>query len=169
MKILIAISALILTFAHVAQAKASKQIKNCAFGESSYDLKQMLKYEGKNKVFYESEHLSLSRPERLLGLNETERLMIQLAMKDSGSQFENQKEMLEGFQKSEGYITYFSHNSNGREFAIVASYPGDNEYGLVIELNTVDNSDFNRQIIVGVSASIQDGDIYDCAVEYEKP
>lgn len=78
-------------------------------------------------------------------------------------QVQGVREALLGFAGSDGYISYFSHNSNNRQFAIVASYPGDNEFGLVLEISGANSRNKTPQI-VDVAAVIVDGDLEDCKV-----
>lgn len=154
-----------LAFANAAQAKT----QNCMFGESTADLKDQLKYEGKGKALYEVEHLSLHRQVRIHGLTATEKKMILIAMAQTaaGSQGTEQ-EVLESFSKADGYITYFQHNrSEAGEFVQVASFPGDNEFGVIFQIKDLHRK--NEYTILSTAAEIHDGDIEKCQVEYQKP
>lgn len=163
MKKLIAATALILAFSNIAQAKS---VANCAFGETTADLSDRLEETGKGKALYKGEHLSLHKEVRLGGLTQFEKKMILEVMGETGS-IKQGEEALKAFSKADGYITYFQHNSNGREFAQVASYPGDNEFGMIFEIKRLERK--NDYTIYSVAAVISDGDIVDCVVEYEKP
>lgn len=140
----------------------------CAFGEATHELSEMLKAETSDeKIWYQGEHLSVHNWQRYKGLTKLERQMIMIAQggaadgRDSDKDFDP-KEAVQDFIRNEGYITYFRHDSNDREFAIVASYPGDNEYGVVIEIVTLKRrSEFK---ILKIAATISDGDFMDCVV-----
>lgn len=144
------------------RAEREAQRKACAFGESTADLDEMLELKtgAPGKIWYKGEHLSLSKKERLNGLSSTEKKMILMAVSLGGNQTE--EETLADFASSEGYITYFSHNSNGREFAIVASYPGDNEFGQILEIKSLRRR--GEYKILSPVAVISDGDLEDCVV-----
>jgi|GEM_PF-3141586 len=135
--------------------------KACAFGESTGDLDEHLSLASgsKGKIWYKGEHLSLSKKERLSGLSSAERKMILLAVHGEN---QSDDETLADFSSSEGYITYFSHNSLNREFAIVASYPGDNEFGVILEIKKLQRR--GEFTVLTVAAVISDGDLEDCKV-----
>ena len=140
--------------------------KACAFGESTADLDEHLELAtgAPGKIWYKGEHLSLSKKERLSGLSSAERKMILMAVSLGSNQTD--EETLADFSSSDGYITYFSHNSLDREFAIVASYPGDNEFGQIIEIKKLRrNGDYK---ILSTVAVISDGDLEDCTVTKEE-
>lgn len=147
------------------RAEREAQRKACAFGESTADLDEMLEARTgtPGKIWYKGEHLSLSKKERLSGLSSTERKMILMAAASDGA---SEEETLSDFQSAEGYITYFSHNSLDREFAIVASYPGDNEFGQIIEIKTLKRRGEFK--ILSTVAVISDGDLEDCQVSKEE-
>lgn len=152
------------SFASLAQAKTV----NCMFGESTGDLRDQLKYEGKNKALYEVEHLSLHKKVRLGGITEQEKKMILIAMAQTaaGNQGSDQ-ELLEAFSSAEGYITYFQHNrADGGHYAAVASFPGDNEFGIIFQIKDLNRGNYT---ILRTAAEIEDGDIAKCQVEYQKP
>ncbi len=163
MKTLIALLAFSVSASAFA-AKPVSAVKQCAFGESTADLSEMLDYEGKGKVWYKTEEISITRPERIKGLTKFERELIFMAKGVADNKAE-QKEALEDFAGSDGYLTYFSHNSNDRQFVQVGSYPGDNEFGAIIEIKG--NSFRNDYEIVNFAAIISDGDLEDCQVEKE--
>lgn len=161
------VAAVLMTLAFTSTAQAKTQ--HCMFGESTADLQEQLKYEGKGKTLYQVEHLSLHKPARLGGLTETEKKMILIAMAQTaqGNQGSEQ-EILEAFSKADGYITYFQHNrSEGGEFAQVASFPGDNEFGVILQIQELHRK--QDYTILRTAAEISDGDIDKCQVEYQKP
>ena len=147
-------------FAAPAISNAATSSKKCAFGESTGDLKDELDSNASGKQWYESEHISLSSAQRLQGLTQVEKKMIQYATGGTGPLQRD----LEEFVSSDGYITYFSHNSNGREFALVASYPGDNEYGSVVEIKTSRRGSRDGMRVIGTAAVVTDGDFENCKV-----
>jgi hypothetical protein len=159
------IAMMTLSFASIAQAKAV----NCMFGESTGDLRDQLKSEGKGKALYEVEHLSLHRKVRINGLTETEKKMVLIAMAQTAQGNQGTElELLEAFSKADGYITYFQHNrSEGGEFAAVASFPGDNEFGVIFQIEELHRK--QEYTILRTAAEIEDGDIANCQVEYQKP
>lgn len=167
MKTLLVLAALIsftaTTFAADRPSRAEREAarKACAFGESTADLDEMLELKtgAPGKIWYKGEHLSLSKKERLSGLSSAERKMISLAVT---SENQTEEELLADFSSSDGYITYFSHNSLDREFAIVASYPGDNEFGAILEIKKLQRR--GEYTILNVVAVISDGDLEDCHV-----
>jgi hypothetical protein len=163
MKFAIAAVTVAMSFSSLAQAKSAA---NCAFGQSSADLQDRLDETGKGKALYQIEHISLHRPERINGLSAFEKQMIMEAVTTAEGKKQSQAELLNDFSSADGYITYFQHNSNGREFAAVASFPGDNEFGLIFEIKQLKRGAYQ---IVQVAAVISDGDLEDCVVEYEKP
>jgi hypothetical protein len=155
--------AILLSVSTLAHAKVS----SCAFGENTADLADLLAQKDSNQLFYEGEHLSIRTPQRLNGLTATERKMILQAQTETvvGSDGTEQ-ERLESFASGDGYIVYFTQNSTGREFAEVGSFPGDNEFGVILELKSTRQQ--AEPSIVGVAAIISDGDLEDCKVESEK-
>lgn len=164
MKFLLVVSALLLTYVN---AEAATQLeldaarKACAFGETTADLTEQLELATghPSKIWYKGEHLSLSKKERLNGLSAYERKMIMMVINRDGR---NEEEALQDFSSSDGYITYFSHISNSREFAMVASFPGDNEYGAIVELKQLHHrGEFS---VIHVVAVISDGDLDGCKV-----
>ncbi len=138
----------------------------CAFGETTGDLNDHLELAtgSSGKIWYKGEHLSLHRTERLGGLSRAERTMILMAANHDESRPE--KETLEDFSSSDGYITYFVHNSLNREFAIVASYPGDNEFGAIIEIKKLRRN--GEYEILNLAAVISDGDLENCLVSKDE-
>lgn len=138
------------------------QRKACAFGESTGDLSDMLEARTgtPGKIWYKGEHVSLHNEHRINGLSSTEKKMILMAVSLGDDQTE--EETLKDFSSSDGYITYFSHNSLDREFAIVASYPGDNEFGQIIEIKKLKRN--GEYKILRTAAVISDGDLEDCQV-----
>ncbi len=144
------------------RAAREAQRKACAFGESTGDLDEHLELAtgAKGKIWYKGEHLSLSKKERLSGLSSAEKKMILMAVSLGSDQTD--EETLADFSSSDGYITYFSHNSLDREFAIVASYPGDNEFGQIIEIKKLRRN--GEYKILSTVAVISDGDLEDCIV-----
>lgn len=153
--ILILAASLFSTLAH------ARTMQTCAFGESTGELVEMLEYSGKGKVFYQSEHLSLHKQVRIKGITETEKKMILISLSETAAGNEgDEQSQLKRFSGTDGYITYFSHNDTGREFAAVASFPGDNEFGLIIELKKLRGTD--EYTVLSIVAHIEDGDISKC-------
>lgn len=138
----------------LAALPPASQAAECAFGETTGDLRDHFELPLGERTWFRGEDLSLSNEQRLNGLNDAEKEMILLA---SGIELSD----LAGFSGDDGYITYFGHNSDRREFAIVASYPGDNEYGAIVQVTNPGRKDMK---IVGVVAKIGDGDFFDCKV-----
>lgn len=166
MKIQIALLALSLTASSFAfGASAKPTVKECAFGESSADLSEMLDSKARGKIWYRGEHLSVHSKQRLQGLTHREKEMILIAQGSTASAKDSDEERLESFASAEGYIAYFQHNSNGRNFVMVGSFPGDNEFGVVLELLDLRRG---RDVkILRTVAVIEDGDLADCTVEKE--
>ena len=154
MKSLILALAANLSMASLAHAEAQ-----CAFGESSWQLKEEMESDASGKLWYQGEHLDLTSPQRLKGLSQLEREMV-LASYTIDGDSKTEKEQLLDFVSSDGYITYFTPNSDRRQFAMVASYPGDNEYGMVYEIR---QGPVDALVAVPV-AEIADGDFYECKV-----
>ena len=145
-----------------AFAQAAPKAKTyCSFGETTGELAEKMEMT-KGKIWYKGEHVSLHKKERLNGLSKFEKRMIVLAMGERNSK-DSVQEILESFQSADGYITYFSHNSDDREFAIVASYPGDNEFGVIFEIKRLKRGQDYK--VLTVAAAISDGDLVDCQVE----
>ncbi|KYG67003.1 hypothetical protein AZI86_08255 [Bdellovibrio bacteriovorus] len=153
MKALILVLTTTLTMTSFAHAD-----NQCAFGEDSWELKEEITSEASGKLWYHGETIELSSPQRLKGLTDLERQMII----DSYSigEPESESEQLLDFVKSDGYITYFTPNSYRRQFAIVASYPGDNEYGVIFEIR---QGPKDALIAIPV-ATIGDGELGHCKV-----
>lgn len=143
------------------RAEREAQRKACAFGESTGDLDEMLELRtgAPGKIWYKGEHVSLHNAHRLNGLSSTEKKMILMVAVTDGA---SDEESLKDFASADGYITYFSHNSLDREFAIVASYPGDNEFGQIIEIKKLRRN--GEYKILSTVAVISDGDLEDCQV-----
>jgi hypothetical protein len=149
---------LILTASFSMTSLAQAADNQCAFGEETWELKEELKSEETGKVWYAGEFVSLDRPERLKGLTKFER---ELILTTAGADAKDAKQALLDFQSSDGYIQYFHPNADRRFFAMVASYPGDNEFGLIYELEEVSRGNFKVLDVVGV---ISDSFVEDCKV-----
>jgi hypothetical protein len=162
MKVQFALLALALTLPNFAHA--NNPVKGCAFGENTSALNEMLDKAGRGKIFYKGEQLSFPNMQRLQGITHTEREMILLAQENTTPGNLSDEKKLEYFVTSEGYITYFQHN-DGREFAMVGSFPGDNEFGLVLEIKSLKRK--SEYKILSIAALISDGDLTDCTVEKE--
>lgn len=132
----------------------------CAFGETTGDLDEMLDYQGKGKIWYQGEQLTFGKPERINGLTTLEKEMILTVAGEDSKDEAKKKEAIEDFIGADGYITYFNHNSNDRSFIIVASYPGDNEYGMIFEVKKS-----KKVETFSIAAVISDGDLEDCKVK----
>ncbi len=137
-------------------AKAESQ---CAFGESTWQLKEAMESNESGRAWYQQEHISLQNPQRLKGLTAFEREMILFTLSPEIGQEEGD---LQGFSDADGYITYFIPNVGNRLFAIIASYPGDNEYGYIVEIQQGRNT---APKFLGPVAVITDGDFEDCKVQ----
>lgn len=127
----------------------------CAFGETTSDLEKAFAARGA-KIWYRHDHVSLSRPERLGGLTKQEKELIG-EVAGTGNSL---SQTLKDFSESDGYLTYFGHGTNNREFVIVASYPGDNEFGAIYEIQ---RNGENLKVL-GIAAAISDSDLMDCQV-----
>ncbi len=155
MKSFFLVMAMILSISNYAKAEGQ-----CAFGESTWDLGQELESEDSGKVWYQSEHVSLSNPQRLKGLTDLEREMILSSLHENDGG--NADQVLLDFGSADGYIQYFSSNKDRRFFALVASYPGDNEFGVIYEM-TKDSLD-TAQVLRTV-AVVSDGDFEECQIQ----
>ncbi len=156
----------LMILASVSMAQADVSREACAFGESTWELKEQIESDSEanpEKIWWEGEHLSLALPQRLGGLSSVEKKMILIAQDDGYSRRMTEQEAFADFSRADGYIQYFHHNSNGKLYAIVASYPGDNEYGVILE---VQGDSYSREVsaIVGKVAVVGDGDLYECKV-----
>lgn len=134
----------------------------CLFGDSTADLSDKLEAKGNDKILFEGELLSFSKPSRLKGLSKAEKeLIVQAQGETAFGGKGTQQQILEAFVSAEGYMHYFSHN-DGREFVSVASYPGDNEFGLIFEIKSGrGRGEFE---VLDVAAVISDSDLEDCKV-----
>lgn len=149
------ILALTTTLALTSFAHADNQ---CAFGEETWELKDQLDSEDSGKLWYDGGMVSLDKPERIKGLTKFERsLILAVSSEEEGCE----KQALLSFQAADGYLRYFQPNSDRRTFVMVASYPGDNEYGQVFEIAKDANG---RERIVEVSALIGDSFFSECKV-----
>ncbi|MGE0631921.1 MAG: hypothetical protein AB7O96_05910 [Pseudobdellovibrionaceae bacterium] len=134
----------------------------CAFGSGSYDLREELDSEADKKEWYAGEHLSVGSEVRLKGLTSTEKRMILISQDAAFENKAKQAEVLKDFASNEGYIRYFSANSSDREFVMVGSFPGDNEFGVILEIKRLQrNTDYK---ILSTVAVISDGDFEECKV-----
>lgn len=140
------------SFAHAAD-------EQCAFGEETWQLKDELESEETGKIFYGGDYVSLSRPERINGLTKFERELILIV---AGAGQNEAEEALLGFQSADGYIQYFQPNADRRQFVMVASYPGDNEFGKIFEIKQKGRGPFE---IVDVVAVIADSFLEDCKIK----
>lgn len=153
MKALILALATTLTMTSFAQADTQ-----CAFGEETWELKEQLDSEDFSKIWYDGGLVSLDRPERLKGLTKFEEsLILAVSSEEEGGR----KQALLSFQQADGYLRYFQSNSDRRTFVMVASYPGDNEYGKVFEIAKNANG---KEQVIDVSAVIGDSFFDDCKV-----
>ena len=125
---------------------------DCVFGQTTFDLEEKFEAPRGQHEFYKGETISLSKPVRLGGLYNHEKQLIGLAMQAEGD-MTALEEQLKEFSMTDGYITYFSHAPTGRQFAQIAHFPGDNEYGVVVEIRVQPEG----TEILGVVALIQDG------------
>lgn len=156
MKRFIAATLLVMSLGSVALAEPV-----CLFGQDTGELTDNFDLEtgaGK-KVWYKHEDISLSNPDRINGLSKLEKQMVASTLESYRG--DTEEELLADFSSADGYLTYFAHGFSNREFVIVASYPGDNEYGKILEIKR----DRTRLVkVIGVAANIGDGEITDCGV-----
>lgn len=142
--------ALILALSLPSFASASQ----CLFGPSTWDLEENFEQPSGARVFYKGEFFALSKPQRLNGLSETEKALIQSLMEEKGDGAEALKE----FSLTDGYLMYFSHAPTGRQFIQVAHFPGDNENGAVFEISVKPQG----VDVLGKAAQISDGAFDEC-------
>lgn len=88
-------------------------------------------------------------------------MILEAIAEATGANEQSEEENLADFSKGDGYIRYF-HHLDGRKFAAVASFPGDNEFGLIFEIKQLKNR--AEQRILRRVARIEDGDLSDCTV-----
>lgn len=134
---------------------------DCYFGNTTWELEEKFEAPRERHEFYKGETLSLSKEVRLGGLHAYERQLISLAMR--GGDVTSPADLKE-FSRTDGYLTYFSHAPSGRQFVQVGHYPGDNEYGAIVEI-TVSPAGAN---ILGVVAEIADGEISECRIRADR-
>lgn len=149
MKLKIAILALTSLFA------AGYAHADMDFGQTTFELEEKFEAPRGQHEFYKGETFSLSKPIRLGGLFPYEKEAIALALRLSGGQAASLEEQLKDFSMTDGYLTYFSHEPSGRQFVQVGHYPGDNEYGAIVEISV--QPEGTR--ILGVVSKISDGEI----------
>lgn len=163
MKTTIALLAFTLTLPSFAEAARDKTRAECAFGESTGDLSEMLESKARGKVFHQGEHISVHSMQRLQGLTETEKKMVLIARGAELGTEQEKNEAFEDFTSSDGHLTYFSPNEDDRQFVKVASYPGDNEFGVILELKSLRRR--GEYKILSTVAIITDSDFEDCQVK----
>lgn len=127
-------------------------MENLDFGTNTWDLDEKFEAPREEHEFYKGETFSLSKPWRLGGLAPFEKQMIGQAVKIENASA-SADEKLKEFSQTDGTLTYFSHKPSGRQFVQVAHFPGDNEFGLVFEIETSET----RTKIAGVVRKIEDG------------
>lgn len=145
---LIVLSSIFMT----AQAQA-----DCNFGKNTWELEEKFEAPREQHEFYKGETFSLSKEVRLGGLYPYEKELIAMALEAESGKADF-AERLHEFSQTDGYLTYFSHAPSGRQFVQVGHFPGDNEYGAIIEIRVFDG----YTEIVGLVAKIQDGDFENC-------
>ena len=144
---------LFLTFIFVGHAAVAES----AFGQSTWDLEGKFEAPREQHEFYKGETISLSKPVRLGGLYPYEQHLIEMAMVAWGDAT-GLNEKLKEFSMTDGYLTYFSHRPTGRQFVQIGHFPGDNEFGLIVEIRVTEAG----TDIVGEVAKIEDGQFKDC-------
>jgi hypothetical protein len=132
-------------------------VAESAFGQNTWDLEGKFEAPRDQHEFFKGETISLSKPIRLAGLYPYEIHLIEMAMA-SGKDVTGLNEKLKEFSMTDGYLTYFSHRPTGRQFVQVGHFPGDNEFGLIVEISV---SEAGTEI-VGPVAKIKDGQFTDC-------
>ena len=145
----------VLVFSTIFMVPAA--VAESAFGQNTWDLEGKFEAPREQHEFYKGETISLSKPVRLGGLYPFEKRMIEMAMAAGGDTSEL-NEKLQEFSMTDGYLTYFSHRPTGRQFVQVGHFPGDNEFGLIIEIRVTEAG----TSILGEVAKIQDGQFTDC-------
>lgn len=140
----------------------------CAFGEYSDSYLTLVDSEGYG-LFRLNERIFLSA-NRVKSLTAFEKTAIFQEVQDYTQQFghleapKTEKEAVERLAGEDGYISHFSHANNTQDFIVVASYPGDNEYGTIYKVDFAPNG--NDQVLTKV-ANIGDGEIYNCTYTVE--
>lgn len=132
---------------------------DCAFGQNTWELEEKFEPAGGEREFAAQERISLSRPQRLGGLQEVEIKMIDLMMQEQTGQQGILSEILAEFSQTDGYLAYFAHASMARQFVQVGHYPGDNENGVILEISVRPEGVH----ILGILARIEDGEFSQCA------
>lgn len=161
MKTLLTLAMLTLTLPTLAHA-AKKAA--CAFGETTHHLTEMFEQKDEGKRFYRNEFVQASPRQRLGGLSASEKKMILFVNGEEHATGNKAKELLNNFADSDGSITIFAENEGEREFALVSSYPGDNEFGMILEIARTGKGRASYKIL-DIAASISDGDLVDCQVK----
>lgn len=150
---------LFLAFAVVAGLSSTRAMASvCAFGATTGDLEEMLIDSANPKVWYEGDHFNLNQRQRIEGLKRDEKRILLDVL---GGNYDSENEAFEEIARSEGYMTFFSHANNGKDYVLVGHYPGDNEFGAIVEVTKGPDEDLK---IRGWVAVINDGDIDDCKV-----
>lgn len=144
-----------LIFASIFMAPAA--FANCTFGATTWDLETAFEAPRGEHVFYKGETFSLSKPVRLGGLYPYEKQMIEMAMEAEGNATPLDDKLKE-FSSTDGYLTYFSHAPTGRQFVQVGHFPGDNEYGVIVEIAVTPAG----TEVLGVVSKINNGEFTDC-------
>lgn len=145
-----------------APARASDvPTMGCLFGATTADLAEKLDEQGRNHALFKGEFLSVHSEDRARGLSALEREMVLAVVTRNGELPTPSWELAAAdFTSHDGYLQYFSHDTNGRRWVIVAAYPGDNEYGYVFEI--FENA--FGETVFEVAAGISDGDFTQCLV-----
>ena len=137
-----------------AQAGASE----CAFGRSTADLAELLDYQSQPKVWVLGQHISLHSRAQIESLSQPQR---RLLLDVLGGKYDSENEALDQISGSEGYMTFFSNMTTRKDYALIASFPGDNEFGAIVEIKYESNDDIK---ILNWAAVVTDGDLEDCKV-----
>ncbi len=122
------------------------------FGQTTFELEEKFEAPRGQHEFYKGETLSLSKPVRLAGLFPFEKQTIAMAL-GLDPQLEVREEQMLEFSQTDGYLTYFAHEPTGRQFIQVGHYPGDNEYGAIVEIQVSPSG----TEVLGVVSRIEDG------------
>jgi hypothetical protein len=132
-------------------------VAESVFGQNTWDLEGKFEAPREQHDFYKGETISLSKIVRLGGLYPFEKQLIEMAMSARGKTGVLE-EKLEEFSMTDGYLTYFSHRPTRRQFVQVGHFPGDNEFGLIVEIKVTEAG----TEILGPVAKIDDGQFKDC-------
>ncbi len=120
---------------------------------------QKLKNGNGGSLFQAGASINLNVPGRDLSLTPVEMKMIHLAVNA-----ENEKQSLKTFmdlpdRANAGTIQYFSSTQSNRLFAEVYHYPGENQYGVVVEVIwNAKTKSYQPEVL----AEIADGDLFNC-------